>query len=108
MEASETVMATDLYGKPISIGSTVRYITTRTTGKVIDVKREDNRTWALLDSSKLYYDTHYLEVADSLASTEDEETAREDIEDIEKRIRDMEDAMKIKEINVDHVCEGGG
>ena len=28
MEASESITATDLYGKPIKVGTVVRYITT--------------------------------------------------------------------------------
>ncbi len=60
MEASESITATDLYGKPIEVGTTVKYISTRTMGKVIGLKSEDDRTWALLDKTRLYYDTRYL------------------------------------------------
>ena len=51
MEASESITANDLYGKPITMGSTVKYVSTRTVGKVIGLKREDDRTWALLDKT---------------------------------------------------------
>ncbi len=43
----------------------VRYITTRTLGKVVDLKVEDGKTWARIDSTQLYYDTHYLTVTES-------------------------------------------
>jgi hypothetical protein len=109
MEASESITATDLYGKPIEMGTTVKYVSTRTVGKVIDMKREDDKTWALLDKTHLYYDTRYLEVTAAGAPVEeDEETARIDMEEVEKKIRLMEDALKVKDINIDTSCEGGG
>lgn len=109
MEASESITANDLYGKPIALGSTVKYVSTRTVGKVIDLKREDDRTWALLDKTHLYYDTRYLEVTHKDATEEeDENTARVDMEEVEKKIRTMEDALKVKDINMDTSCEGGG
>jgi hypothetical protein len=91
------------------MGSTVKYVSTRTVGKVIGLKREDDRTWALLDKTHLYYDTRYLEItAANATSEEDEETARVDMEEVEKKIRAMEDALKVKDINMDTSCEGGG
>ena len=110
MEASEPIVANDLYGQPIKVGTTVRYVTTRTLGKVKDLKVEEGKTWALLDSTQLYYDTHYLTVTDERASTEeDEETVKMDIADVEKKIKDMEEALKIKDVTVtDSSCEGGG
>jgi hypothetical protein len=109
MEASESITANDLYGKPITMGSTVKYVSTRTVGKVIGLKREDDRTWALLDKTHLYYDTRYLEItAANATGEEDEETARVDMEEVERKIRNMEDALKVKDINMDTSCEGGG
>jgi len=109
MEASETVTATDLYGKPIEIGTTVKYISTRTVGKVIDIKREEDRTWAEIDKTHLYYDTRYLEVTGpGIVVDDDSETARADMEEVERKIRSMEDALKVKDINMDTSCEGGG
>lgn len=109
MEASEPIVANDLYGHPIRVGTTVRYITTRTLGKVTDLKVEDGRTWAMVDSTQLYYDTHYLTVTDEKASSEeDEESVKIDLSDLEQKIKDMEDAMKISEVKNDSSCEGGG
>lgn len=109
MEASESITATDLYGKPITIGTTVKYISTRTVGKVIDIKRENDRTWVEIDKTHLYYDTRYLEVTTATAVVEDdEETARVDMEEVEKKIRSMEDALKVKDVSNDSSCEGGG
>lgn len=109
MEASESITANDLYGKPIGIGTTVKYVSTRTVGRVVDIKREDDRTWALLDSTRLYYDTRYLEATTANAVVEDDEdTAHVDMEEVEKKIRTMEDALKVKDINMDTSCEGGG
>ena len=109
MEASESITATDLYGKPIKIGTMVHYITTRTLGKVIDLKIENDKTWAQLDSSKLYYDTHYLTVTDERGTEkEDEDSVKIDMVEIERKIRAMEDALKIKDVHMDSSCEGGG
>ncbi len=108
MEASESITATDLYGKPIERGTTVKYVSTRTVGRVIDLKKEDDRIWALLDKTRLYYDTRYLEVTVADGTEEDEEAERVDMEEVEKKIRSMEDALKIKDISTDTSCEGGG
>jgi hypothetical protein len=109
MEASESIVANDLYGKPIRLGTMVRYVTTRTLGKVIDLKAEDGKTWAQIDSTQLFYDTHYLTVTDATAATEeDADTVKVDLADVEKKIRDMEDALKIEDVRNDNSCEGGG
>jgi hypothetical protein len=108
MEASESITATDLYGRPIAVGVTVKYITTRTVGKVVGMKKEDDRIWALLDKTNLYYDTRYLEVTAASTSAEAEEGANVNIDEIEKRIKDMEDMLKIKDVSTDQSCEGGG
>jgi hypothetical protein len=109
MEASEPIVASDLYGHPIKVGTMVRYITTRTLGKVTDLKVEEGKTWALVDSTQLYYDTHYLTVTDERASSgEDEESVKIDLAEVEKKIRDMEDALRITDVKNDSSCEGGG
>jgi hypothetical protein len=109
MEASEPIVANDLYGKPITQGTMVRYVTTRTLGKVVDLKVEDGKTWALLDSTQLYYDTHYLTVTGEHAATEeDEDSVKIDLAEVEKKIKDMEDALKIEDVRMDTSCEGGG
>jgi hypothetical protein len=109
MEASESIAANDLYGKPISLGTMVRYVTTRTLGKVIDLKVEDGKTWAQIDSTQLYYDTHYLTVTDiGAAPEEDEDTVKVDFAEVEKKIKDMEESLKIEDVRMESSCEGGG
>jgi hypothetical protein len=109
MEASESIVANDLYGKPISKGTMVRYVTTRTLGKVVDLKVEDGKTWAQIDSTELYYDTHYLTVTgEHAAAEEDEDSVKVDLAEVEKKIKDMEDALKIEDVRTDTSCEGGG
>jgi hypothetical protein len=109
MEASEPIVANDLYGKQIKMGTMVRYVTTRTVGKVVDLKVEDGKTWAQIDSTQLYYDTHYLTVTEAGAiSEEDAESVKVDLADVEKKIKDMEDALKIEDVHMDSSCEGGG
>jgi hypothetical protein len=109
MEASESVVASDLYGQPIKVGTVVRYVTTRTLGKVVDLKKEEGKTWAQVDSTGLYYDTHYLTVTDERDTVvEDDESVKVDLADVEKRIKDMEEALKVSEVRTDQSCEGGG
>ncbi len=109
MEASESIVANDLYGKPIKIGTIVRYVTTRTLGKVTDLKVENGKTWAQVDSTQLYYDTHYLTVTDDRgAAEEDEESVKVDLSEVEKKIKSMEEALKVEEVRLDQSCEGGG
>jgi hypothetical protein len=109
MEASEPIVANDLYGQPIKVGTMVRYVTTRTLGKVVDLKVEDGKTWAQMDSTQLYYDTHYLTVTtDHATAEEDADSVKVDLADVEKKIKDMEDALKIEDVKTDTSCEGGG
>ena len=108
MEASESITATDLYGKPITLGVTVKYITTRTVGKVVGMKNEDGKVWALLDKTQLYYDTRYLEVTAANATEDEDESVKVNIDEVEKKIKAMEDMLKIKDVSTDQSCEGGG
>lgn len=48
-------------GTKIAVGSRVRYIGTGTVGVVKAINLADERYWALLDSTNLYYDIDYLE-----------------------------------------------
>ncbi|MHC1598589.1 MAG: DUF2098 family protein [Candidatus Methanofastidiosia archaeon] len=48
----------------IEKGKYARYVNTGTVGKVVEFIEEDGRTYALLDSTDLYYDIDYLEEAE--------------------------------------------
>ena len=41
-------------------------------------------------------------------SAEAEESASVNIDEVEKKIKDMEDMLKIKDVSTDQSCEGGG
>lgn len=45
----------------IEVGMYARYKNTGTVGKVIEIMEEDGVTFALLESTDLYYDVTYLE-----------------------------------------------
>lgn len=60
-EVPETV---DIDGKPINIGSNVRYINTDTIGVIEDIMTDEEGTWALLDSTQLYYRIDTLQITD--------------------------------------------
>lgn len=54
-ENTEIIEAYDINGELITIGSYIIYINTGTSGKVIDIKKDDANTWVLMDKTNLYY-----------------------------------------------------
>ncbi len=66
-EGSDPIMAQDLNGAPITIGSYVLYINTGTAGQVIELKQDEDTTWALLDTTGLYYNVQALVITDASA-----------------------------------------
>jgi len=47
----------------MQIGDLAKYRNTGSVGKIEDIMEEDGRTWALLDTTNLYYDVSSLEPA---------------------------------------------
>jgi len=66
-EGSDPIPAQDLNGAPITIGSYVLYINTGTAGQVIELKQDEDSTWALLDTTGLYYNVQALVITDASA-----------------------------------------
>ncbi|MDO5835156.1 MAG: DUF2098 family protein [Methanobacterium sp.] len=58
--------AKDCRNRIIKIGSTVRYIGTRTVGVAAEIQVHQLLTWIKLDSSGLLYRSDYLELVDNL------------------------------------------
>ncbi|MEM0217761.1 MAG: DUF2098 domain-containing protein [Candidatus Nezhaarchaeales archaeon] len=73
-------------GVKIAIGSLVRYIGTGTIGVVKAINLSDERYWALLDSTNLYYDIDYLEPL-----SEESEKKRVSLE---AKVEEMDSAKK--------------
>lgn len=54
------ILAFDLAGSPIMIGSNVLYSATGTQGTVTELMSDEDGTWALLDKTNLFYKTEVL------------------------------------------------
>lgn len=90
----------------IKVGSIVRYIGTGTVGKVKDVKVEDERNWALLDSSDLYYQIMYLE---NIEAAERPPVGESPLKAKLDRFKELEKAAEtIQEKIGESTGEGGG
>ncbi|MGP8321927.1 MAG: DUF2098 domain-containing protein [Methanosarcinaceae archaeon] len=70
MDESKIIETNDINGTVIEIGTRVKYINTDTVGVVIDIKRDSDGDWALVDRTDLYYNVKALEVTDSVIKTE--------------------------------------
>ncbi len=86
-ESSDSIQAQDLNGAPITIGSYVLYINTGTAGQVIELKQEEDATWALLDTTGLYYNVQALVITDAstIKVKKERETGKVDIDDLARQ-----------------------
>ncbi len=66
MDDSEIIEAYDINGTVIEIGTRVKYINTDTVGDVIDIMKDSDGDWALVDKTDLYYNVKALEVTDAV------------------------------------------
>jgi len=91
----------------IAVGAVVRYPRTGTMGKVVKIEEIDDRVYAELDTTGLYY------LVDELIRTEQtEEEARKKERSLEDYVREhreiQEQLEKVWEVGTDQSCEGGG
>lgn len=94
-------------GKPVNVGSTVRYSGTGTTGDVSAVKLEDDVGWVQIDHSEIWYDSESMEVLgkNNINSNKSSKNlnATEALEKAKKNKKDLSDvAMGTG------TCDGGG
>lgn len=59
----ESIKTSDIDGHPLEEGMVVRYLNTGTVGEIIDIKEDNEGTWALLDTTDLYYRVDTLKVS---------------------------------------------
>ncbi len=91
----------------MEVGEIYRYRPTGTVGKVDDVKEERGRVWALLDQTKLYYDTRCLEAADE--SEYRKSSYKERVVDTSSSMRSIEELQKhLKDVDVSGYTPSGG
>ncbi len=92
----------------IEVGSTVQYTGTGTVGKVKRFEERDHETWALVDSTGMWYNTETLERlgADIEKKEWNKELSLEDLKRLEERKLDsISHAQQILEAEL---CESGG
>ncbi|ABE51075.1 DUF2098 domain-containing protein [Methanococcoides burtonii] len=65
---NEVPKPVDIDGKPINVGSNVRYINTDTIGVIEDITTDDEGTWALLDTTQLYYRIDTLQITEKVST----------------------------------------
>jgi len=103
--------ATDAINKTILKGSHVRYTGTGSAGEVLDVRSDEQGTWAKMDTTELWYNSEFLELID------EQEYRRIKLK--EQRLSGAEKADKVKKSvsikkNLEDVdmsselCDGGG
>jgi len=82
----QSLEALDINGDPITAGSAVRYLNTGTTGRVLDVREDDEGTWAQIDTTGLYYRVDFLVIIDPGELKEKKETEKAvDAEELARR-----------------------
>ncbi|WP_462272896.1 DUF2098 domain-containing protein [Methanohalophilus sp.] len=60
----EQIQTSDIDGYPLEKGIVVRYLNTGTLGEIVDIKEDDEGTWALMNTTDLYYRVDTLKVSD--------------------------------------------
>ncbi|AKB84689.1 DUF2098 domain-containing protein [Methanococcoides methylutens] len=103
---NEEPSAVDANDAPISIGSNVRYINTDTIGEIIEIKTDDEGTWALLDTTQLYYRVETLQITDRKASAGKKYTISE--EDVKERIKQQAEEVQTSTLEEVFQATGGG
>ncbi|WP_135606355.1 DUF2098 domain-containing protein [Methanococcoides sp. NM1] len=102
----EKVSTVDVNGAPITIGSNVRYINTDTIGEISDIKTDDEGTWALLNTTELYYRVDTLQITDKKASAGKQYAVSE--EDVKERIKEQAEAAQSCTLEEVFQATGGG
>jgi len=70
----------------MQVGDLAKYRNTGTVGKVEDIMEEEGRTWALLDTTRLYYDVSTLDPA----QPEEYRKESEGDKDLKDRLREVD------------------
>lgn len=74
------------------VGDIAKYRNTGTVGKIVDIMEEGKAVWALLDTSKLYYDMTALDPAapdEYRDAAERERGVRDQLEDVDRLRQEM-------------------
>ncbi len=103
----------DARGKNILKGVHVRYSGTGSAGEVLDIKSDTEGTWAKMDTTRLWYNSRFLEVVDEkeferiklkeAQRAQEQKEAREHIQKVVSRKKKLEGVDMSSEL-----CDGGG
>jgi hypothetical protein len=94
----------DSCGKLIIKGSYVAYNGTGTIGKVVDLKTENEGTWAKVDSTGLWYKSNYLQAIEKIDKKGLERKSKDIKEEIKKRKKTVGEDIDMSS----ELCDGGG
>lgn len=102
------MVVADATGKSIIVGSHVRYTGTGSAGEVLDLKEDDEGTWAKVDTTKLWYNSEFLELINQHEYDRIHRRGRQrkEIDKVEKAVslkKQLEDVDMSSEL-----CDGGG
>ncbi len=101
MEAVDTV-------KNILIGSHVRYTGTGSAGEILDVRTDEEGTWAKMDTTELWYNSQFIEVIDENEYQRIKHKEKE-LSGKEKVKKEVSIKKKLEEIDMSsELCDGGG
>lgn len=105
----------DATGKSIFKGSHVRYTGTGSTGEVLDVKSNEEGTWARVDTTDLWYNSAFLELMDEhdyerthrRAKQLKEEAGKDDAKVKAKKAVSLKKELESVDMS-NELCDGGG
>ncbi|HOI71357.1 MAG TPA: DUF2098 domain-containing protein [Methanobacterium sp.] len=108
-------------GKSIIKGSHVRYTGTGSAGEVLDIKSDDEGTWAKIDTTDLWYNSEFLEPINpreyerlklrnqrrkEVSAKDDEQETTKSKDDIAKAVNSKK---KLEDVDMSNeLCDGGG
>lgn len=111
-------MAAVIKGEELTIGAHVRYNGTGSAGEVVNIRSDDQGIWAQVDTTKLWYNTSYLELLNKdeylkLQSRKAKRKAKKSSEDVDEKEITKKKVEQIKQdfedVNMSsELCDGGG
>lgn len=102
----------DARGKNILIGSHVRYTGTGSAGEVLDIKTDEEGSWARIDTTDLWYNSMFLELINPHEYERIKRRAKQrtGLSDKEEKIKKAVNLKKkLEDIDMSsELCDGGG
>ena len=98
----------DARGKSILKGSHVRYTGTGSAGEVLEIKEDDEGTWAKIDTTKLWYNSEFLELINQHEYDRIKRRARQ-LKERDKVEQAVSLKKKLEDVDMSsELCDGGG